>query len=62
MALQQLPQCDVCDIRTAAWDKVSRFGPWAFLCEECEPSYAAHPGVTGIGIGQRLILQSEVSA
>jgi hypothetical protein len=59
VAVTTLPTCDICGDEPASWDLRTRFGPWANACESCAPGVAAEPGVTGVGIGQRLVLASE---
>jgi hypothetical protein len=52
--VSDLPSCDFCG-GEATWDIPTYVGPWANACDECEPHWHTRPGVTGVGIGQRLI-------
>lgn len=56
--MAEMPVCNFCG-STAAWDAPTIYGPWAYLCDECEQRYRHHPGMTGVGIGQRLIPREE---
>jgi hypothetical protein len=56
VAVSELPDCDFCGA-PAAWDCPTRFGPWANLCDSCNQAAAVQPGVTGVGIGQRLVVR-----
>lgn len=51
-----LPACDFCGA-PATWDIPTYRGPWANACDACEPAWHARPGVTGVGVGQRLIVR-----
>lgn len=46
-----LPNCDFCS-KTARFDAKTRFGSWAYMCNEC---FRVHGIGLGIGKGQRLI-------
>ena len=52
--------CDFCG-DPATWDGPTVYGPWANMCDTCEPIRHAHPGQTGVGIGQRLVVVPLVS-
>jgi len=57
VAMAYLPKCDVCP-KPATWDARTRHGSsWAYLCEEHAVEHAAQPGVTGVGIAQRLVVR-----
>lgn len=58
VTVQELPNCDVCLQRgvqkEAHYDAATRFGPWAYLCNE---HFAAYAFGLGTGRGQRLVVQ-----
>jgi hypothetical protein len=57
----KLPKCDVHVMLgsknppDAAYDGKTILGPWANMCEDHWKTYG--PGMTGVGLGQRLILK-----
>ena len=59
--VSELPPCDMCGTlghaiaNLATWDAPTVFGSWAYMCDSCAAVFAAHPGATGVGIGQRLV-------
>lgn len=60
VAVTTLPLCALCG-ELATWDVRTRFGgSWANACGVCVNDLAAQPGVTGVGIGQRLVLVGDV--
>lgn len=60
--VSELPTCDICQSRAAAFDVKTIRGPWGNLCESCASMHVAHDEngdiKLGLGIGQRLILRS----
>lgn len=52
-----LPQCDFCTVNKAQFDVVTKYGPWAYVCDTC---FYIHTDVEldklGIGVGQRLVV------
>lgn len=57
-----LPKCDIHAMLDsskpapdAKYDGATRMGPWAYMCEEHWKTYG--PGMTGTGLGQKLILR-----
>lgn len=59
VAVDEIPDCDYCGQCEADWDVPTVYGPWANLCDRCAFTIARHPGKTGVGIGQRLVLREE---
>jgi hypothetical protein len=55
VAVSALPVCNFCG-QPGTWDGPTIYGPWANFCDACEPILHAHPGQTGVGIGQRLFV------
>ena len=56
VAMLELPRCDICQRKEATWDARTGHGSsWAYMCQSCADEHAAAPGVTGVGIGQRLV-------
>lgn len=51
--------CNWCENR-AHYDFKTYIGPWAYACSEHWEKYRLYPE-TGLGMGQRLILPSEVT-
>lgn len=55
-----LPMCDIHKYEkndpgvVAAYDARTPRGPWAYMCEDCFPTYSM--GKLGTGYGQRLVL------
>jgi len=60
--LPKLPSCDICGKNAAGWDGPTARGSWAYMCSECEPTWHAYPGQTGVGIGQRLVVRQKASS
>lgn len=56
--LSRLPKCNFCS-EHARYDFKSKHGPWAFACEQHWQEHRAHETL-GVGIGQKLVLESEV--
>jgi len=52
--------CDFCGA-PATWDIPTVMGPWANACSEHEAQFHTQPGVTGVGVGQRLVVAPLVS-
>lgn len=50
--MPELPKCDICQGRDAAYDVPTKSGPWANLCEECFPG---HQGRDAERIGSKLV-------
>jgi hypothetical protein len=58
VAMPELPQCNLCHAAPATWDARTKYGSsWAYLCDPCNALHAAEPGVTGVGVGQRLVVR-----
>lgn len=53
----KLPQCDFCSVNKAQFDVVTKYGPWAYVCDTC---FYIHTNVDedklGTGVGQRLVV------
>jgi hypothetical protein len=54
-----LPKCDMHEMTGAAaaeahYDGKTKFGPWAFMCEDC---FAAYGIGLGTGRGQKLVVR-----
>lgn len=60
VVVPQLPKCDFC-IAPATYDFKTRMGPWANGCEAHWHQHAQY-WTTGVGMGQRLITDEEVTA
>ena len=52
-----LPKCVFCE-QKAAYDGKTLIGPWAYMCERHWLAHGA--GKLGLGLGQKLILKTEV--
>jgi len=55
--VSNLPQCDFCSVNKAQFDVVTKYGPWAYVCDTC---FYIHTNVDldklGTGVGQRLVV------
>lgn len=49
---EELPMCDICHSKKAAYDAKTVHGPWAYLCESCFKKVGVG---LGLGKGQKLI-------
>jgi hypothetical protein len=64
VVVEKLPVCDTAIIagheigRLAKYDAATRFGAWAYMCEDCFQAFGL--GALGTGVGQVLVLRSEV--
>ena len=54
--MTSIPNCDVCSQegmeRKAKYDAATKFGPWAYLCQE---HFDSHGIGLGLGQGQELV-------
>ena len=50
-----VPDCDFKDGKPAVIDGVTRYGPWAHMCEDHRRELYPHGDAVGLGMGQFLI-------
>ena len=56
VVVARLPPCGLCERTPARFDCRTIYGPWAYLCRSCWPTYSL--GRLGTGYGQELILDT----
>jgi hypothetical protein len=56
VAVERIPECDICGNASGRWDVKTRRGPWASLCDTCAVYHALY-AYTGVGRGQLWIKQ-----
>ena len=62
VVVPELPPCDFCKEQglekpyPARYDGKTTFGPWAYMCNA---HYSVYGMGLGLGVGQRLVLESE---
>lgn len=54
----ELPMCNFCQTREAAYDAKTKQGPWGYMCQQC---FEKHGVGLGLGQGQILKLKSAAS-
>lgn len=54
----ELPQCDMCKTKPAAYDAKTIFGWWAYLCDDDWVIYRISSAL-GTGFGQHLVAMAK---